>query len=107
MNYQEILAPVDDYKNNLREAHAKNTVEAFDALLQESGVDEQTNIELVKVVRKLEEMVNSLKSKLGVATFFRGLFILIAVVCTIGLVLYFLDIFKVVDSSIIPQEWIF
>lgn len=106
MNYQEILAPVDDYKNNLREAHAKNTVEAFDALLQESGVDEQTNIELVKVVRKLEEMVNSLKSKLGVATFFRGLFILIAVVCTIGLVLYFLDIFKVVDSSIIPREWI-
>lgn len=57
---QEILQPLDAYRNELRDAHAKNTAEFFEELLRQSGVDEQANAATVdRLNQTLEELTAS------------------------------------------------
>ena len=106
MNYQEILAPVDDYKNHLKEAHAQNTIEAFEALLKRSGVDEQANVAQVKKVRALESAVNSLKTKLGFFSFLRGTAIVAVVISSIALAAHFLTLFQIISLFLVSGTWL-
>ena len=106
MNYQEILAPVDDYKNHLKEAHAQNTIEAFEALLKRSGVDEQANVVQVKKVRALESAVNSLKTKLGFFSFLRGTAIVAVVISSIALAAHFLTLFQIISLFLVSGTWL-
>ena len=66
--------PLDEYATHLKDLHARRVGEHFDALVRESGVDEQENTELVAELRELEAAVkgaNSLRNAwraAGVAT---------------------------------------
>ena len=52
---EDIHNPVEDYKSNLKETHAKNTADFFESLLRQSVVDEAANVQTVKSLRALEK----------------------------------------------------
>lgn len=79
MEHEEILTPVAMYRDRLKAEHAKNTAEAFEELFKLSGVDENANAALVRIIRKLEKLVADLSKKLARWKFFRGLMILLAI----------------------------
>lgn len=75
--YEQVLAPLDLYLDELKEKHAQNVSAFFDTLVQKSGVNERENAETVAVyenhlaeIRTREDSVQSKKSKRNLAVFF-------------------------------------
>lgn len=105
MNFKEILAPVDEYRDHLREEHRKNTQEAFEELVQRSGVDEAANIRQVGIIRKLQDEVSKLSGKINGLNLLRIILILLAAAGSIGVVWYLLECLEVVDSKAVTPLW--
>ena len=103
MDYEEILTPVDMYRDHLKAEHAKNTSEAFEELFKRSGVDEAANAALVAVIRKLEKLVASLSSKLWWWKFFRVMMILLAIAGAAVGIMYLIPICGGDDLGVTPQ----
>ena len=62
-NFEEILHPVEFYRDELRARHHEHTVAAFDEFFRRSGVDADANAKLVAQIRKLEEKVAHLGAR--------------------------------------------
>ena len=105
MNFQEILAPVDEYRDHLREAHKQHTREAFEKLLQQSGVDETANIRQIGIIRKLQAEVDKLSSKVGGLEALRIIIILLAVAGSAVLLWYLVECMEWVDSRVVTAQW--
>ena len=105
MNFQEILAPVDEYRDHLREAHQQHTREAFEKLFQQSGVDEAANIRQVGIIRKLQAEVDKLSSKISGLEALRIIIILLAVAGSAVLLWYLLECMQWVDSRVVTAQW--
>lgn len=102
MDYEEILCPVDMYRDKLKEAHRKNVSEAFEELVKRSGVDEEANAALVSVIRKLEKDISDLGAKLLRWRIFRWLLILISLIGAVVGVLYLIPRFGGEDFGVTP-----
>lgn len=59
---EDVHEPLERYQNEFKDAHARHTSEFFEALVQQSGVDEQANIATVKELRVLEQQVADVDS---------------------------------------------
>lgn len=55
---EDVYNPLELYQTSLKELHAHNTAKCFEALLEESGVDEALNIQTVQELRALEQQVD-------------------------------------------------
>lgn len=62
---EDIYEPLDTYRNQLKDEHARHTAELFESLVATSGVDEQVNAETVRVLRTLEKSVEDAKTSSG------------------------------------------
>ena len=62
-SFEEILHPVDCYRDGLKAAHAANTEKTFDDFFRRSGVDPAANAALVAGIRKLEAKIAGLSSQ--------------------------------------------
>lgn len=58
-----IYEPLDMFKKQYRNEHAKNTSEYFEDLVKESGVNESENAQVVKKIRKKEKEIKRLEKK--------------------------------------------
>ena len=103
MDYEEILTPVELYRDRLKAEHEKNTAEAFEELFRRSGVDESANAALVAAIRKLEKVVAELDSKLKRWKSFRWVMILIAIAGAVLGVMYLVPVFGGDDLGVSPQ----
>ena len=104
MDFEEILSPVDMYRDRLKAEHEHNTEEAFEKLVLESGVDIEANAAVVKEIRKREREIEALDSSLGRWRFFRGILVLLIIAGIIGAVLYGFQFFghPLIESRIPP-----
>ena len=93
MDYEEILTPVELYRDRLKAEHEKNTAEAFEELLRRSGVDEAANAALVAVIRKAEAEVAALDARLKRWKLLRSAMILLAFAGAVLLVLGLVPVF--------------
>lgn len=83
---EDVLEPVELYQTLFKDAHARNTSEYFESLLQQSGVDEQANAATVRDLRHLEKQVADAGSSRTWWKIARGVVIGFAVLC--GLMLF-------------------
>ena len=107
MDHEEIAYPVAMYRDRLRAEHERNTKEAFEKLVSESGVDPDANAELVKEIRKREKQIDSINSRLSRWRFFRNISILLIIAGLVGAVLYF---FQLAEEPLIDYTiplWLF
>ncbi len=88
MDFEEILCPVEMYRDRFKAEHERNTEEAFEKLVRESGVDIEPNAALVKDIRKREREIDSLDSSLARWRFFRTFLILLIIAGIIVSTLY-------------------
>lgn len=105
MNFQEILSPVDDYRDHLREAHRQHTAEAFEELLRQSGVDETANIRQVGIIRKLQAEISKLGGKLSGLNALRITLILLSIAGSAVLLWYLLECMQWVESKAVTPMW--
>ena len=75
---EDVYEPLDLWRRELRDAHRKNVAERFEALVAESGVDEEENKRLVAEVRKLEKDLAKEKARLESRTVLRNLALALA-----------------------------
>ena len=67
----DVYEPLDLWRRELRDAHARNVAERFEALVAESGVDEAENRRLVARVRELERELANERRRLSTRTLLR------------------------------------
>ena len=103
MDYEEILCPVDMYRDRLKAEHEKNSAEAFEELVKRSGVDEAANAALVAAIRKLEKEISALGAGLLRWRIFRWLMILVVLIGATAGVLYLVPRFGGEDFGVTPR----
>jgi hypothetical protein len=54
---EDVYNPLELYRSSLKDLHARNTSDYFEALLADSGVDEELNTKTVRELRDLEKQV--------------------------------------------------
>ena len=101
MDHEEIPYPVAMYRDRLRAEHERNTEEAFEKLVRESGVDQEANAVLVKKIRKREKHIAALNSTLSKWKFLRALFILLILAGLAGITL---AVFQLADNPLIDYK---
>jgi len=62
---EDINEPVDLFRTEFKDAHARHTAELFETLLAQSGVDAATNAETVRILRSLESQIESASETSG------------------------------------------
>ena len=102
MDYEEIPYPVAMYRSRLRAEHERNTEEAFEKLVRESGVDQEANAALVKKIRKREKHINTLSSSLSRWKFLRGILIFLILAGAAGITL---AAFQLADNPLIDYRF--
>lgn len=80
MDYNDILTPIDMYRNGLKEKYALYSEITFDVLVKRSGIDKIANAKQMKVIRKLEKKLAKLNSRLSNLKFCYVLLILFAII---------------------------
>ncbi len=80
----DVYEPLSLYRNELRDLHARNVAERFEALVAESGVDEEENRRLVARVRSLERDLAKERRRLSTRTLLRNAAVVAAVAAAVG-----------------------
>ncbi|MDD4077410.1 MAG: hypothetical protein PHT03_05485 [Bacilli bacterium] len=75
-----IYEPLDLYKNQYQEEHARNVQAFFEDLIKQSGIDEQENIDTVKEIRLNEKVISKVKTKYRIKIGFRNFLIFLTVI---------------------------
>ena len=77
----DIHEPVDRYRTEFRDAHARHTSEYFEALVRKSGVDEAANAKTVAELRVIEQQMAGVSSSMTWWKVLRGAVILAGLAC--------------------------
>ena len=93
MEFEDIPYPVKMYADRFKAEHERNTSEAFEALVRQSGVDEEANAALVAKIREEQKELEALRGTLGRWKFLRGFLILLAIIGGVGGTFYILPFF--------------
>ena len=80
----DVYEPLSLYRDSLRDAHARNVAERFEALVAESGVDEAENRRLVARVRELERELAKERRRLSTRTLVRNAAVVAAVAAAVA-----------------------
>ena len=73
--------PVDQYRTEFRDAHARHTSEYFEAVVRKSGVDEAANAKTVAEFRAIEQQMAGVSSRITWWNVLRGAVILAGLAC--------------------------
>ena len=101
MDFEEIPYPVKLYRDRYKAEHARNTDEAFEELVRQSGVDVEANAVLAADIRKRKKEIDSINSILGRWCLLRNFLIFLMILCVVGMVFY---IFQVCGDSLIDYQ---
>lgn len=77
----DIHEPVDRYRTEFRDSHARHTSEYFEDLVRKSGVNEAANTQTVAELRVLEQQVAGVSSRMTWWKVLRGAVILAGLAC--------------------------
>lgn len=81
---EELFHPLEAYRDRLKEEHARNVREAFEALVAEAGTDEAANRKTCAELGRLREKLAAAKKILGRSKFRRVLLWVLAVVAAVA-----------------------
>lgn len=71
METDDVHEPLELYRDALKERHARNTSDYFDALYKESGIDIEANAKTVAEIKELDRLISEAGSNNGLWKFLR------------------------------------
>ena len=98
MNFEEILAPVDEYRKRYKDEFAENARQEYENLVAQSAVDEAANGKTVAKIRALEKVINKFSEYLNALKGGRTFLVLIAIFSTAVAGVYILQQFDMLQG---------
>lgn len=91
---KNIYEPLDIYKHQLKDAHAKNVSDYFEDLVKASGINESLNAETVKAIKNQEKLIRKSEKRVGKYRFLRIMLILLIVSAAIFTYVFYTGAFN-------------